>query len=169
MARRNPLAATISKNTLNKFSRQQLEEAFALCDFNSSGYIPVRNLKVVMRALGFEPRSDEIRNLTAKIMENKVLRNSHPDCVGIDELADLLADKMDQRDGISEMRAAFQLFDSDSKGFISVDDLRKVADELSETVDDEQLLEMINEADSCHSGHVSEADFCAIMKKTSLY
>lgn len=55
-------------------------------------------------------------------------------------MADLLADKMDQRDGISEMRAAFQLFDSDSKGFISVDDLRKVADELSETVDDEQLL-----------------------------
>uniref|UniRef100_A0A914R5P8 EF-hand domain-containing protein n=1 Tax=Parascaris equorum TaxID=6256 RepID=A0A914R5P8_PAREQ len=47
---------------------------------------------------------------------------------------------MDQRSGISEMRAAFQLFDSDSKGFISVDDLRKVAEELSETVDDEQLL-----------------------------
>ena len=55
-------------------------------------------------------------------------------------MAELLADKMEQRSGVSEMHAAFQLFDSDSKGFISIEDLRNVANELSETVDDEQLL-----------------------------
>ncbi|KHN72004.1 Caltractin [Toxocara canis] len=170
MARRNPaLSAAITKKALSEFSTKELEEALAVCDVNSSGYVPIRNLKVVMRALGFEPRNDEILMLTAKIMENKALRSTHPDMVGVDELIELLANKMEERSGVSEMRAAFQLFDSESKGFISIDDLRKVANELSETVDDEQLLEMINEADSCQSGHVSEADFCAVMKKTSLY
>ncbi|VDK46257.1 unnamed protein product [Anisakis simplex] len=170
MSRRtNPLLAIIQKKTLNEFSRKELEEAFIICDVRGTGFVHIRNLKVVMRALGFEPRNDEIQRLTSKMMENKLLRNAHPDSFDVNELSELLAEKLDQRNGASEMHAAFQLFDSDSKGYISAADLRKVANELHENVDDEQLMEMINEADSCRSGRVSEADFCTIMEKTSLY
>lgn len=61
------------------------------------------------------------------------------DKVTFEELSDLLSEKLDKRNGIKEMHAAFELFDSDSKGYITVDDLRKVAKELGETIAEDQL------------------------------
>lgn len=52
---------------------------------------------------------------------------------------DLLREKFDERSGLNEMRTAFELFDNTSKGYISVDDLQRVARELGEEIDDEQL------------------------------
>lgn len=56
---------------------------------------------------------------------------------------DLLSDKLDEEDGLKEMRGAFELFDEDSKGFITFDDLRRVAKELGESTSDDQLKVMI--------------------------
>uniref|UniRef100_A0A0N4UKL0 EF-hand domain-containing protein n=1 Tax=Dracunculus medinensis TaxID=318479 RepID=A0A0N4UKL0_DRAME len=91
------------------------------------------------------------------------------DSISVDELMDLLREKFDERSGLNEMRTAFELFDNTSKGYISVDDLQRVARELGEEIDDEQLKEMIVEADSEGFGKVSEADFFTVMKKTALY
>lgn len=51
----------------------------------------------------------------------------------------MLSEKLDERNGVKEMHAAFELFDSDCKGYITVDDLRRVAKELGETIAEEQL------------------------------
>lgn len=52
---------------------------------------------------------------------------------------DLLSDKMDERNSLLELKAAFDLFDADSKGYISFEDLKKVAEELEENISEEQL------------------------------
>lgn len=161
-------SATLPQKTISEFSRRELREAFLKCDPEETGATSIKNLKAILRTLGFEPRNEEVRVLTAKIMENKG-QQKVPDTITFEELSDVLSDKLDERNGISEMRAAFDLFDYNSKGYITVDDLRKVAEELGESIPEEQLKEMISEADTRGSGNVCEADFCAIMKKTSLY
>ena len=45
----------------------------------------------------------------------------------------------------------------------------KVAKEIGENMSDEELQEMIDEADLDGDGEVNEAEFLRIMKKTSLY
>lgn len=61
------------------------------------------------------------------------------------------------------------MFDDDETGFITLKNLRRVAKEIGENMADEELLEMIEEADRDGDGQVSEEEFLRMMKKTSLY
>ena len=64
---------------------------------------------------------------------------------------------------------AFQLFDLDGNGKITFENLKKVAVELGEGLTDEELREMIEEADKDGDGAVNQEEFFRIMKKTSLF
>jgi centrin-1 len=50
-------------------------------------------------------------------------------------------------------------------GYISIKNLRRVAKELGETIDDPELQEMIERADNDNDGLVSEEEFYNIMTK----
>lgn len=54
-------------------------------------------------------------------------------------------------------------------GFITFKNLKRVAKELGENLTDEEIQEMIDEADRDGDGQVSEEEFFRIMKKTSLF
>ena len=68
-----------------------------------------------------------------------------------------------------EIRRVFKLFDDDETGRISFRNLKRVARELGENMTDEELQEMIDEADRDGDGEINEEEFLRIMKKTSLY
>merc|ERR1711957_215473 len=100
-------------------------------------------LKVAMRALGFEPKNEEIQmGMTHKILN---------------------------RDPKDEILKAFRLFDDDETGKISFKNLKRVAKELGERITDEELQEMVDEADRDGDGEVNEEEFLRIMKKTNLF
>lgn len=81
----------------------------------------------------------------------------------------LLTVKMAEKDTKEEILKAFRLFDDDDTGKISFKNLKRVAKELGENLTDEELQEMIDEADRDGDGEVSKEEFLRIMKKTSLY
>merc|ERR1711998_78432 len=68
-----------------------------------------------------------------------------------------------------EIREAFDLFDDDETNKISFKNLKRVAKELGENMTDEELQEMIDEADRDGDGEINEEEFMRIMKKTILY
>ena len=74
-----------------------------------------------------------------------------------------------ERDPLDEIRKAFQLFDDDGTGKVSLKNLRRVAKELGETMNDDELQEMIDEADRDGDGEINEEEFIRIMKKTNLF
>ncbi|KAK0417718.1 hypothetical protein QR680_013169 [Steinernema hermaphroditum] len=151
-------------------SRREIEEAFARCDKTGSQIIPIGMLKVVMRAIGFEPRKDEIKLLTQHMKANAALRRINPDSFDVEELVHVIQNKYGgESHTLTELKSAFSLFDSEGKGFISLDDLRNMAKDLGESIPDDELKEMISAADTRSSGIVSQEDFYAIMKKSCLY
>lgn len=66
------------------------------------------------------------------------------------------------RDPRDEILRAFQLFDAEGKGSISLADLRRVARELGEGLQEEELQAMIEEFDMDGDGMISQEDFVGI-------
>lgn len=100
-----------------------------------------------MRALGFEPKKEEV-----KLMIKDVDREGK----GVIEYADFLelmtvkmvfykylnfffSHKKAERDPREEMLKAFRLFDDDNTGRITLKNLKRVARELGETMTDDEL------------------------------
>eukprot|EP00095_Tigriopus_kingsejongensis_P012095 maker-scaffold702_size109376-snap-gene-0.23 protein:Tk12095 transcript:maker-scaffold702_size109376-snap-gene-0.23-mRNA-1 annotation:"centrin" len=150
------------KLDLSDEQKTDIREAFNLFDSQSSGYIDTKDLKVAMRALGFEPRKEEIKKMVAEVDKDNSGRLS------FDHFLGLMAGKMSEKDTKEEIMKAFKLFDDDDTGRISFINLKRVAQELGETLNDEELQEMIDEADRDGDGQVNQDEFLRIMKKTNL-
>merc|ERR1711881_209495 len=142
---------------------QQIAQAFQLFDTDGSGTIETQELKIAMRALGFEPKQEEI---------DKIVRDVDDDgsgSVDFPEFLDMMAHKILNRDPIEEINKAFKLFDDDNTGKVTFKNLKRVAKELGERLTDEELQEMIDEADRDGDGEVNNDEFQRIMKKTNLF
>ena len=67
----------------------------------------------------------------------------------------MMARKMTETDREEELRDAFKVFDKDGNGFISASELRHVMTNLGEKLTDEEVNEMIREADTDGDGQVN--------------
>jgi len=128
-----------------------------------AGTIDAKELKVAMRALGFEPKKEEIRKMIADIDKDG------NGTIDFNEFLEMMTAKMSEKDSREEILKAFRLFDDDETGKISFKNLKRVAKELGENMTDEELAEMIEEADRDGDGEINEEEFLRIMKKTSVY
>lgn len=151
------------KPELTEDQKQEVREAFDLFDADGSGTIDVKELKVAMRALGFEPKKEEMKKMISEVDKEGTGKISFNDFLAV------MTQKMAEKDTKEEILKAFRLFDDDETGKISFKNLKRVANELGENLTDEELQEMIDEADRDGDGEVNQEEFLRIMKKTSLY
>ena len=156
-------ASSTSKKGLTEEQRQEIREAFDLFDTDGSGSIDAKELKVAMRALGFEPKKEEVKKMISDV------DTDGSGTIGFDDFMALMTAKMAERDPREEIMKAFRLFDDDETGKITFKNLKRVAKELGETISDEELQEMIDEADRDGDGEVNEEEFFRIMKKSGLF
>lgn len=151
------------KFDLSDEQKADIKEAFNLFDTEATGFIDSKELKVAIRALGFEPKKEEIKRMIADVDKEGTGKISFVD------FQQLMTVKMAEKDSNEEILKAFRLFDDDDTGKISFKNLKRVAKELGENLNDEELQEMIEEADLDGDGEVNEEEFLRVMKKTSLY
>ncbi|CAD7953721.1 unnamed protein product [Amoebophrya sp. A25] len=150
--------------SLSEEQKSELKEAFDLFDTDGSGTIDAKELKVALRALGFEPRKEEIKKLISGFDGGDEGAASKK--LDFNEFIAAMTTKMSERDTKAQIAKAFLLFKGDSNK-ISLEDLKAVAKELGETMSDEELLEMIKEADRDGDGLVSEEEFLRIIRRSS--
>ncbi|KAH9854344.1 Ca2+-binding EF-hand protein [Lenzites betulinus] len=113
--------------------KQEIKEAFELFDTDKDGCIDYHELKVAMRALGFDLKKPEVL---------KILRDHDKTGHGLMEFEDfakIMSERILARDPMEEIRRAFQLFDDDNTGKISLRNLRRVAKEIGDRLEDDEL------------------------------
>jgi len=149
------------KLELSEQQRSEIRQAFDLFDTDGQGVIDANALKVVLRALGFEPRKEEVKAMIASAEGP----NKSTGLIDFNEFLELLLVKMSEKDTKEDAMRAFRQFDMDHQGRISFANLQAVARELGETMTNEEIEEMIEEADLDKDGYINEEEFLRILKK----
>ncbi|EJD54519.1 Ca2+-binding EF-hand superfamily protein [Auricularia subglabra TFB-10046 SS5] len=149
--------AAHARPELSDEQKQEIKEAFELFDTNKDGALDYHELKVAMRALGTDLKKPEVL---------KLLRDHDKTGEGLmvyDDFLKIMTERILERDPHEEIKRAFSLFDDDKSGKISLRNLRRVAKEIGENLDEEELQAMIDEFDLDQDGEISLNEFIAIM------
>lgn len=64
-----------------------------------------------------------------------------------------------------DIERVFKLFDSNRNGYISLDDMKRVAKELGEDISEKELQEIIQRADLDNDSKLTIEDFYQVMTK----
>ena len=135
------------------------KEAFSLFDQNGDGTIRTRELGIVMRSLGQNPTAAELQDMVNEVGADGNGTIDFPEFLTI--MARKFATKTD--DSEDELREAFKVFDKDGDGFISASELRHVMVNLGERLTDEEVDEMVREADIDGDGQINYEEFVKMM------
>jgi calmodulin len=112
----------------------------------------------VMRSLGQNPSESELQD-----MINEVDADNNG-TIDFPEFLTMMARKMKDTDSEEEIREAFKVFDRDNNGFISAAELRHVMTSIGEKLTDDEVDEMIREADQDGDGRID----CTLRMAVSL-
>nr|XP_048706118.1 calmodulin-like protein 3 [Caretta caretta] len=140
----------------------EFKEAFSLFDKDGDGSITTSELGTVMRSLGQNPTEAELQDMISE------LDADGSGTVDFPEFLSMMARKMRDTDSEEEIREAFRVFDRDKNGYISAAELRHVMTNLGEKLTDEEVDEMIKEADSNSDGQVNYEEFVRMMTENCL-
>jgi centrin-3 len=144
--------------------------------------IDIHEFKVALKALGFDLSKPDLLTLLTdhgvpSVSSQSAPQNSsqgakapnnnsnippsrlHLTLQSFQTIASSLISARDPRD---EILRAFNLFDTEGKGMISLEDLRRVARELGEGLEEEELIAMIEEFDLEGKGGVGQEEFVQI-------
>ena len=159
-------ANVLTNRGLTEAEIEEVREAFNLFDVDGSGRIDPRELKEAMISLGYTNNNAVISDMIADLDKDGA------GDIGFDEFLHIFTLQIGAGDGSGgqsreDMAKIFNLFDVEKTGYISLNQLKRVARELGETMSDAELLEMIERASSRDDGLVSLDDFCNILSKAN--
>eukprot|EP01012_Entosiphon_sulcatum_P064454 TRINITY_DN93289_c0_g1_i1.p1 TRINITY_DN93289_c0_g1~~TRINITY_DN93289_c0_g1_i1.p1 ORF type:complete len:174 (+),score=46.09 TRINITY_DN93289_c0_g1_i1:33-554(+) len=140
-------------------SLEQIREAFAIFDADGSGFIDAKEMQLAMQALGFglQPMEEVERMIKSIDLDQNGL-------VDMEEFGQMMRSKEITKDSAEDIHRAFKLFDQDNKGRVSLHNLRNIARSLGETIPDDVLQQMIDEADSNKDGMIDFEEWRKMME-----
>ncbi|KZT02160.1 EF-hand protein, partial [Laetiporus sulphureus 93-53] len=137
--------------------KQEIKEAFELFDTDKDGCVDYHELKVAMRALGFDlEKAEVLKNLRDHDRMGHGLTD-------FEDFAKIMSERILIHNPIEEIRHVFQLFDDDNNGKISLRNPRRVAKEIGDRLEDDELQATTDGFDLDQDGEINEQELFAIM------
>ena len=147
------------RNELTEEQKREIKDEFST--FEEDGILP-EELKTAMQTLGFDANNQEVLKILDKI-------DSKKGPLKFDDFMDVMIEKTVDKDPEVEMRKAFKVLCEEGTDKITLKSLSKICADLGEKIGEEELQEMINEADKDQDEEVGEEDFVKIMQKTGMF
>lgn len=147
---------------LTEEQKEEIDNAFLLFDKDKSGSIDVSELKDAMKALGIHLKKDEV-----KVQMNKVDKDGSGN-IDKTEFTALMAEQIEVRNQMDEMKKVFRIYDDDDNGEVGEDNLFRCAKDLGEEVTEEEVKIMIKLADKRELGSVNMDEFLILMTELGL-
>ena len=135
---------------------EEIREAFNLFDTDGSGKIDPKELKAAMQSLGFENKNPTIYQMIADL-------EKEGQDIDFDQFLDAITSKLGDKETRNGINKIFDLF-AENQETITLNNLKRVAKELGETMSAEELQEMLERAAS-NNQEITREDFYNIMTK----
>lgn len=150
------MALRVIAESLSEEEIAGLREMFTAMDTDNSGAITFDELKAGLRRYGSTLKDVEIRDL----MDAADVDNSGTIDYGEFIAATVHLNKLEREE---HLVAAFQYFDKDGSGYITVDELQQACTEHNMT--DVFIEDIIREVDQDNDGRIDYSEFVAMMQK----
>jgi len=136
------------RQLLSPKQKTDIKEAFDYFDQGGVGQIKKKELKVILRALGFNPTNEELDKLVDVNNEGK-----SSESIDFQEFMDIMLTKIEEKLSKEDIKYAFRKISSvnrkdndDEEKYISSEDIEKIAKDLGEKLTKEEIEEMLSEA-----------------------
>ncbi|KRZ14651.1 Calmodulin [Trichinella zimbabwensis] len=131
----------------------QCEEAFRGLDANGDGVVTAEDFSIKMLRLGIPHSVDELLHAVREIAGDGTEE------VDFDALFPLMTCEVESDEERMELKETFKIFDRDGDGYITVEELKNVLDDLGDPVSDEEVLAILTSTDNDKDGLISFEDF----------
>ncbi|CAF1171357.1 unnamed protein product [Adineta ricciae] len=149
-------------NSVSIEQDNKLKEAFALFDRVGGGVIRTKDLEHVMQCIGYQTTPGELEQMIQEVdIDGDGL-------VNFNEFKLMMNHKGENRLNIFNdelLNEAFRIFDKEGNGFITEKGLRAVMNNLGEQLTDDELHDMIREADLDGNHRIDYAEFSALVRR----
>ncbi|XP_069110890.1 uncharacterized protein [Argopecten irradians] len=135
----------------------EFKEAFSLFDKDGDGTITSKELGTVMRSLGQHPTESDLKDMINEVDTDGSGTIDFPEFLSM--MVRTLKDSPDHE----ELLEAFRVFDKDGNGFINAKELRHVMISLGEKLTEEEVDEMIKEADQDGNEQIDYGEFVSMI------
>ena len=135
------------------------KETFMMFDKDGDGTVSTKELGAVMRSLGNNPTEEELEEM---------IEDSDRDgsgSVDFQEFVELMIKREAEKETPEDLKQAFRVFDKDGNGFVSTSEIKYVLSRIGVNFSDDELLEMVQEADIDGDQHVSFEEFSNIFNE----
>lgn len=136
---------------------REYKEAFDMFDRDKDGQIDAKELGNVLRSLGHEPNEQELSDMIYDVDSNEDKR------IDFNEFIQLMQKRAKDSDIEEELTEAFKIFDKEGNGHIESSEFRHLMLTLGEKLSDDEIDEMIKEADPRNEGYINYRDFVKLM------
>ncbi|XP_063715392.1 neo-calmodulin-like [Symsagittifera roscoffensis] len=140
---------------------QQVDEFrqhFRIFDKDGDGTISTAELGTVMRNLGQTPTEEELHD-----MINEVDKDGNGE-IDFEEFLEMMAGKMHAPTIDDEIQEAFKIFDRQSKGYITKNDIRNVMCRMPDIMKESELEMFLHVVDTDRKGKITFEAFADAMK-----
>ena len=145
------------KDQISKEQRDDYLDAFNMFDTNQEGSITAKKLGTLLERLGQHPTEDDLRDMIS------VVDQKGDGKIDFDEFIAMMEKRKDEVDTEQEIINAFRVFDKDGNGLISKAQLTTILATLGDTLSNEEIEEMIIEADVDGDGFINYEEFVRMM------
>jgi calmodulin len=139
---------------ISELKIEEFREAYNIFDHDGNGRISAAELGEIFLSVGQKPSQHELQE-----MINEVQENEDDDEITFEQFLKMVRKRMKDVDTEEELIEAFKFFDTEGTGLIQIDELKQMMLNLGETLDPEELEEVIMEADEDNDGYVNYEEF----------
>ena len=136
------------RQLLTQKQKDDIKKAFDHFDQKGEGSIKKKELKVILRALGFDPSNEELDRIVYEHNEDKDDKT-----IDFQQFMDIMLSKIKEKISNNDINYGFNKIASIRKKdnpndykYIFAEDIEKVAETLGEKLTKEEIEEMLNEA-----------------------